>query len=95
MSTIAVGLSRQMRVVSALTIREVRLRNSKHAFTQLFDLLEAVVFIVAHFLIFKFLGRHLLIGDSLLLFIATGILPVLFLEASASGQPPHWKLPRP
>ncbi|KRC11410.1 hypothetical protein ASE23_23430 [Rhizobium sp. Root73] len=59
-------------------IREVRLRNKKHAFSQLFDLMEAVVFIVAHFIIFKFLGRHLLIGDSLLLFITTGIFPILF-----------------
>ena len=67
--------------LAALTIREVRLRNSKHAFSQLFDLLEAVVFIVAHFIIFTFLGRHLLIGDSLLLFITTGILPVLFFRS--------------
>lgn len=67
-----------MRVVSALTIREVRLRNSKHAFMQVFDLLEAVVFILGHWLIFTFLHRNLLIGDSLLLFIATGVLPVLF-----------------
>ena len=81
MNTIALGVSRQMRIVSALTIREVRLRNSKHAFSQLFDLLEAVVFIVAHFIIFTFLGRHLLIGDSLLLFITTGILPVLFFRS--------------
>ncbi|WP_275786220.1 ABC transporter permease [Pararhizobium gei] len=78
MNAIAIGLSRQVRIVSALTIREVRLRNSKHAFTQLFDLLEAVVFIVVHYAIFKFLGRHIPIGDSLLLFISTGILPVLF-----------------
>jgi capsular polysaccharide transport system permease protein len=81
MNSITLGLSRQMRIVSALTIREVRLRNSKHAFSQLFDLLEAVVFIVAHFIIFTFLGRHLLIGDSLLLFITTGILPVLFFRS--------------
>ncbi|PND25012.1 hypothetical protein CN933_25040 [Sinorhizobium sp. M4_45] len=67
-----------MRVVTALTIREVRLRNSKHAFMQLFDLLEAVAFIVAHWVIFTFLHRGLLIGDSLLLFITTGIFPVLF-----------------
>ncbi|WP_248446483.1 ABC transporter permease [Sinorhizobium meliloti] len=75
---LALGLSRQMRVVTALTIREVRLRNSKHAFMQLFDLLEAVAFIVAHWVIFTFLHRGLLIGDSLLLFITTGIFPVLF-----------------
>ncbi|WP_320196491.1 ABC transporter permease [Agrobacterium rosae] len=77
-SNLIVGLSRQSRVIVALTIREVRLRNSKNAFMQLFDLLEAVVFIVVHWIIFSFLGRHLLIGDSLLLFIATGIFPVLF-----------------
>jgi capsular polysaccharide transport system permease protein len=75
---LALGLTRQMRVVTALTIREVRLRNSKHAFMQLFDLLEAVAFIVAHWVIFTFLHRGLLIGDSLLLFITTGIFPVLF-----------------
>lgn len=75
---IATGVSRQIRIVSALTIREVRLRNSKHAFGQLFDLLEAIVFIIIHWVIFTFMHRHLLIGDSLLLFISTGILPVLF-----------------
>lgn len=75
---LSVGVSRQIRIVSALTIREVRLRNSKHAFMQLFDLLEAIVFIVIHWAIFTFMHRHLLIGDSLLLFISTGILPVLF-----------------
>lgn len=79
--TIATGLNRQVRVISALTIREVRLRNSKHAFMQLFDLLEAVVFIVGHWIIFTFLGRQLLIGDSLLVFIATGIFPVLFFRS--------------
>lgn len=81
LDTVAIGLTRQMRVISALTIREVRLRNSKHAFSQVFDLLEAVVFIIAHWIIFTFLGRHLLIGDSLLLFIATGIFPVLFFRS--------------
>lgn len=78
MDAIFIGLRRQIRVVAALTIREVRLRNSKHAFMQLFDLLEALVFIVGHWFIFTLLGRHLLIGDSLLLFITTGVLPVLF-----------------
>ena len=79
--TIRLGIIRQARVIAALTIREVRLRNSKHAFMHLFDLLEAVVFIVAHWIIFTFLGRHLLIGDNLLVFIATGILPVLFFRS--------------
>lgn len=78
MNVLALGLSRQMRVVSALTIREIRLRNSKHAFMQLFDLLEALFFIVGHWVIFTYLGRHLIIGDSLLLFISTGIFPILF-----------------
>jgi capsular polysaccharide transport system permease protein len=77
-ATVSVGLSRQLRIVTALTIREVRLRNSKHAFMQLFDLLEALVFIIIHWIIFTFLHRSLLIGDSLLMFISTGILPVLF-----------------
>lgn len=77
LNTIALGLTRQTRVISALTIREVRLRNSKHAFMQLFDLLEAIAYILAHWILFTFLHRQLLIGDSLLLFIATGILPVL------------------
>ena len=78
LDTIGLGIARQVRVISALTIREVRLRNSKHAFMQVFDLLEAVVFILVHWFIFTFLGRHLIIGDSLLLFITTGIFPVLF-----------------
>jgi capsular polysaccharide transport system permease protein len=78
LSTIALGLTRQARVVTALTIREVRLRNSKHAFMQLFDVLEALIFILVHWVIFTFMHRTLLIGDSLLLFIATGIFPVLF-----------------
>lgn len=78
LNTIALGLSRQTRVISALTIREVRLRNSKHAFMQLFDLLEAIAYILGHWLLFTFMHRQLLIGDSLLLFITTGIFPVLF-----------------
>jgi capsular polysaccharide transport system permease protein len=78
METVFLGLSRQVRVVIALTMREVRLRNSKFAFHQLFDLLEALAFIVGHWIIFTFLHRQLLIGDSLLLFITTGILPVLY-----------------
>lgn len=77
LNTIALGLSRQVRVITALTIREVRLRNSKHAFMQVFDLLEAIVYIIAHWALFVFMRRQLLIGDSLLLFITTGILPVL------------------
>lgn len=76
-STLQLGLTRQIRVITALMIREARLRNSKHAFSQLFDVLEAVVFIVAHWIIFTYLHRQLMIGDSLLLFITTGILPVL------------------
>lgn len=78
LSTLSLGLARQTRVVTALTIREVRLRNSKHAFSQFFDLLEAVVYIIAHWILFSFLQRKLLIGDSLLLFISTGLVPVLF-----------------
>jgi capsular polysaccharide transport system permease protein len=75
---IAFGMSRQAQVVTALSMREVRLRNSKHAFMQVFDLLEALVFIIVHWVLFTFLHRQLLIGDSLLLFITTGIFPVLF-----------------
>lgn len=78
MSVLTVGMSRQMRIVSALTVREVRMRNGKHAFAQLFDVLEALLFIVGHWIIFTFLHRSLIIGDSLLLFITTGIMPVLF-----------------
>ena len=78
MKVVALGLQRQLRVITALTIREVRLRNSKHAFMQLFDVLEAIVFVIVHWCIFTFLHRQLLIGDSLLLFITTGIFPVLF-----------------
>lgn len=77
-NTIAVGLSRQARVVTALMIREVRLRNSKHAFMQLFDVMEAIGYIIGLWLIMSFTGRKLLIGDNLLLFIATGVFPVLF-----------------
>jgi len=40
--------------------------------------LEALFFILAHWVIFTFLHRGLLIGDSLLMFITTGIFPVLF-----------------
>ncbi|MFP5077639.1 ABC transporter permease [Rhizobium sp. YIM 134829] len=72
------GISRQMRIVSALTIREVRLRNSKHAFKQLFDLGEMLFAIVIHWGIFEFTHHKLLIGDSLLLFIMTGLFPVLY-----------------
>lgn len=75
--TISIGLKRQLRVISALLIREVRIRNGKQAFGQLFELLEAVGFILAHWIIFSYLHRSLLIGDSLLLFITTGILPIL------------------
>jgi capsular polysaccharide transport system permease protein len=78
LTNVGIGLQRQFRVVMALTIREVRIRNGKHAFMQLFDLLEALVFIIIHWVIFTFLHRQLLIGDSLLMFIATGIFPVLF-----------------
>lgn len=75
--TLSLGTARQIRVVSALIIREVKLRNSKHAFMQLFDLMEAVVFIIVHWILFTLLHRSLVIGDSLLVFIATGIFPVL------------------
>jgi capsular polysaccharide transport system permease protein len=77
-NVILIGLARQRQVLIALALREFRLRNSKNAFMQLFDVLEAVVFIVFHWIIFSFLHRQLLIGDSLLLFITTGIFPVLF-----------------
>ncbi|OLP53412.1 hypothetical protein BJF92_01260 [Rhizobium rhizosphaerae] len=76
-NAVLLGTSRQLRIISALTIREVRLRNSKHAFTQLFDLGEALVFIMVHWVIFTVMHRQLLIGDSLLIFISTGIMPVL------------------
>ncbi|MEA3536401.1 hypothetical protein [Rhizobium sp. CC-YZS058] len=75
---ITTGISRQLRIVSALTIREVRLRNSKHAFKQLFDLGEMMFTIVVHWIIFEVLHHKLLIGDSLLLFIMTGLFPVLY-----------------
>ncbi|WP_430259723.1 ABC transporter permease [Neorhizobium sp. IRS_2294] len=78
MRNLSVGLRRQTQVLIALTIREVRLRNSKHAFSQLMDLGEAIIFILVHWVLFYFLHRKLLIGDSLLLFITTGIFPVLF-----------------
>ncbi len=79
MSTVVgIGLSRQLRIVSALTIREVRIRNSKHAFKQLFDIGEMLFAIVIHWVISHLLTHRLLIGDSLLLFIMTGLFPVLY-----------------
>ncbi|OLP59213.1 hypothetical protein BJF93_04765 [Xaviernesmea oryzae] len=77
-NVLLLGTSRQLRIISALTIREVRLRNSKHAFHQLFDLGEALVFILVHWIIFNVMHRQLMIGDSLLIFISTGVMPVLF-----------------
>lgn len=77
-TVLGTGVSRQLRIVSALTIREVRLRNSKHAFKQLFDLGEMLFAIVIHWFIYHLMSHRLLIGDSLLLFIMTGLFPVLY-----------------
>lgn len=91
MNRFFIALERQINVLMALTIREFKVRNSKHAFTHLFDLIHALFFIVTHWLIFKFSGRHLIIGDSLLTWITTGIAPVLFFRAisirAAQGIP--------
>ncbi|MGO4437949.1 ABC transporter permease [Rhizobium sp. RAF56] len=81
MNTFLTGVNRQTNVILALLVREFRLRNSKHAFHHLFDLLHALFFIVTHWIIFKFAGRHLIIGDSLLTWITTGIAPVLYFRA--------------
>ncbi len=78
MQTLAIGMSRQLRIVSALTIREVRLRNSKYAFRHFFDLMESVLYIIGMSIFFTFMHRTLVIGDSLLLFIATGVFPILY-----------------
>ncbi|TCR82262.1 ABC transporter permease [Rhizobium sp. BK376] len=81
MNDFFMGLLRQKNIIFALIIREFRVRNSKHAFTHLFDIVHTVFFIIAHWLIFKFAGRHLLIGDSLLTWITTGIFPVLYFRS--------------
>lgn len=79
--TLARGARRQTNILVALLIREIRLRNSKHAFMQLFDLLEAIFYIITHFVIFTFTGRHIMIGQSLLVWIATGVFPVLYFRS--------------
>ncbi|MFB2551218.1 ABC transporter permease [Ensifer soli] len=88
-AVLTTGLSRQSRIISALMIRELRMRKSKSGLMLVFDLLEALGMILFMWILFVIRGRSLPLGDSLLVFIATGVLPVMFFRSlsvkTASG----------
>ncbi len=71
------ALSVQSRVISALTLRETRSRygNSKLGF--FWALFEPAAHVVVFILIFSSLGRSSPLGDSIGLFLLTGIIPWL------------------
>ncbi len=78
--TLRVGLSRQISIVIALTLREFRIRNKKFAFAVWFDLLELVGMICFIALVAYFLQRKPPIGDSEIVFIASGMIPFFFFK---------------
>ncbi len=68
---IRIGLSRQVSIIVALTLREFRVRNKKFAFAVWFDLLELVAMICLLAAIAHFMQRRPPIGDSEIVFIAS------------------------
>jgi len=63
-------------VIGALIMREVRLRNSRYAFAYLFDLVELLVLVMVMSAMRVFVGASPMLGDSEILFIASGLLPI-------------------
>lgn len=63
----------QWRVILALMLREARTRYGRQKIGYLWALVEPILHIVALYFLFQFRGRVLPFGDSLLIFLATGI----------------------
>ncbi|BBE73510.1 ABC transporter permease [Oharaeibacter diazotrophicus] len=76
METVVIGLRRQTSVIAALIMREIRLRNSRYAFAYLFDLFELLGMIIVMSSLRVFVGSSPMLGDSEILFIASGLIPI-------------------
>lgn len=78
------GVPRQFHIITSLAHREFRMRNKKFAFALLFDLVEMLLTIVVMAAIAHFLMRRPPIGDSEVLFIASGLLPITYFRATST-----------
>jgi len=78
---IRVGAAGQAKVIAALMMRDMRIRNSRFAFAYFFDALEMVGLIAFMSAIHSFISRQPPVGDSTFLFITTGIVPVMLFRA--------------
>jgi capsular polysaccharide transport system permease protein len=65
----------QLRVVFALVLREIRTRFGKTSLGYIWAIVSPVMAVVVLAAIYTFAGRIVPIGDSLALFLATGVLP--------------------
>ncbi|MBS9478924.1 ABC transporter permease [Ancylobacter radicis] len=79
------GLRTQGRVIIALMLREMRLRSVQSRMSYLLALFEPILHLAVMIAIFTFLGRRPDFGTSMLLFLATGIVP-FFLFTHVSGR---------
>ncbi|SDO16387.1 ABC transporter permease [Ensifer sp. YR511] len=74
---VSVALKRQINVMHAVILRDIRSRYFNHGL----GFLVAPLFPVAHvgvlLTIYTFTGRHAVFGDDMMLFFATGLMPVL------------------
>ena len=71
-SSFGEGLRIQGRVLLALMLREAQTRFGRHKLGYLWALFEPIAHVVLFMLIFSFLQRHVALGDSLHMFLATG-----------------------
>lgn len=78
------GLGRQTQVIASLTLREIRVRNSRFSFALLFDVLQQLMATIAISTFHTLLGGRPEIGDSIALFIGTGFIPLGFFRSVAS-----------
>ena len=66
------ALASQGRVILALILREARTRYGRHKLGYLWALIEPFLHIGMFMLLFSYMGRHVALGDSIPMFLATG-----------------------
>ncbi|NTF11078.1 ABC transporter permease [Agrobacterium rubi] len=76
-STVTVGLSRMLNVMHAVILRDIRSRYFDHGLGFLIVPLFPVAHMMLLLLIYKVVDRQAVFGDDLVLFFATGLIPVL------------------
>ncbi len=75
---------RQALIIFALVVREFRLRSRDNPFRQLIDAASMLVIVGAHMVLLLFFDKAVPYGDSDVVFICSGLFPILFFRLLAN-----------